>query len=298
MISEKSIPAQIIELIHAEALEVGSHLPAQMLADRLKISRSPINQALGALHKKGILSREPNRGYFLAVPITQQPAQARRHLALDETDAISAVYFRIADDRLTGDLPNEFSETLLRQRYGLTSAQLQAVLQRISQEGWAHKKAGYGWAFSPMLTTPESLLQSYRLRLALEPAALLEPDYFLDPQILERCRAAELHLLGGGIKTDSADEIHARGVRFHEAIVEACGNPFFIDTVRRVNRVRRLLSYRSTTDRKRFRQHCEQHLEVLELLEQGKNQKASTALANHLRSTLVNLASIAHVLKA
>ena len=96
-----------------------------------------------------------------------------------------------------------------------------------------------------MLTTPDSLLQSYRLRLALEPAALLEPGYRLDPKVLERCRAAEMHLLNGGIETDTADQLHDRGVRFHESLVEASGNPFFVDKIRRVNRVRRVLSYRS-----------------------------------------------------
>ena len=46
------------------------------------------------------------------------------------------------------------------------------------------------WSFSPMLMTPESLEQTYRVRLALEPAALLEPTYRLDPDVAARCREA------------------------------------------------------------------------------------------------------------
>ena len=98
------------------------------------------------------------------------------------------------------------------------------------------------------------------MRLALEPAALLEPGYRLERSVIARCRAAEQHLLDGGIDTDTAEQLHDRGVRFHEALVEGSGNPFFIDTIRRVNRVRRLLSYRSMQDRKRYRQHGLQHL--------------------------------------
>ncbi|MCK3261901.1 FCD domain-containing protein, partial [Escherichia coli] len=86
-------------------------------------------------------------------------------------------------------------------------------------------RPGYGWEFSSMMTTPDSLLQSYRLRLALEPAALLEPTYRIDKAVLARCRAAERHLLDGGIDSDSADQLHERGVRFHESLVEASGNP-------------------------------------------------------------------------
>lgn len=293
-----SVPARILELIREERLPAGSHLPAQMLADRLRLSRSPVNHALGVLHDKGLLHREPNRGYFLAREIEESAAELAEELGIDEGGAASSVYFRIAEDRLQGLLPDTFSESLLKQRYALTSAQLQALLHRMAQEGWIQKKPGYGWEFSPMLTTSENLLQSYRLRLALEPAALLEPGYRIAPEVLARCRAAELHLLQGGIRTDTADQIHERGVRFHEALVEGSGNPFFVDAIRRVNRVRRLLSYRSTQDRKRYKQHCEQHLAILDLLEQQRNAEAAEMLREHLAATLRNMQKIARILKA
>lgn len=293
-----SVPARILELIRDDGLPPGSHLPAQMLADRLNISRSPINQALNLLHEKGVVHREPNRGYFLATEIEAPAAQLAEDLGLDDGASGSAIYFRIAEDRLQGELPDTVTETFLKQQYGLTGAQLQSLLHRMAQEGWIEKKPGYGWTFSPMLTTSESLLQSYRMRLALEPAALLEPGYRIAPEVIARCRAAEVHLLQGGIKTDTADQIHDRGVRFHEALVEGSGNPFFIDAIRRVNRVRRLLSYRSTKDRKRYKEHCEQHLAILELLEKGRNDAAASELRAHLGATLRNMEKIRKVLKA
>ena len=117
------------------------------------------------------------------------------------------------------------------------------------------------------------------------------------PSVLARCRAAEVHLLKGGIRTDTADQIHERGVRFHEAIVEASGNPFFIDTIRRVNRVRRLLSYRAMQDRKRYKQHCRQDVDVVQLLEQQRNEEASALLREHLQSTLRNFARLTDILQ-
>jgi len=293
---EQSITSQILELIRAEGMSVGSHLPAQLLADRLRVSRSPINDALSLLAEKGVLRREVNRGYFLAQAIDTPTRELAEKLGLEESDVITDVYFRIADDRLRGALPAEFTETLIKQRYKLTPAQLNAVLGRIASEGWAEKKPGYGWIFSSMLTTADSLLQSYRLRLALEPAALLEPNYRLAPEVIARCRAAEKHLLDGGIETDSADALHERGVRFHESLVEASGNAFFIDTIRRVNRVRRLLSYRSMQNRKRYKEHCEQHLHLLDLLERERNQEASEAMREHLIITLRNHAQIRELL--
>jgi len=292
-----TLAARVLEVIQAEGLEVGSHLPAQLLADRLRVSRSPINECLKLLQRRGMLRHEPNRGYFLAKPVGPLPADAIRQLGLAKPDIATRAYFRIAEDRLKGALPDEFTETMLRNRYRLTAAQLESVLARIASEGWAEKKPGYGWAFSAVLTTPDALLQSYRMRLALEPKAILEPGFHLPPAILERCRAAERHLLEGGIDTDTPDQLHERGVRFHESIVEASGNPFFVEAIRRVNRVRRLLSYRSTQDRSRFREHCEQHLHILDLLERGRNEEASEAMHHHLARTLRNMERIRGILK-
>jgi DNA-binding GntR family transcriptional regulator len=43
-------------------------------------------------------------------------------------------------------------------------------------------------------------------------------------------------------------------------LVEASDNRFFIDTIRRVHRMQRLLPYRSTRDRERYVEHAKQHL--------------------------------------
>lgn len=292
-----SISRQILALARSEQWTSGVHLAAQGLADRLRVSRQPINDALQLLAEHGIAQRERNRGFFLAVPHDQIPDDLLPEAPASDADLVEATYFRIAEDRLRGTLPESVTEAALRTRYALSKSQLSAVLNRISHEGWIERKQGYGWTFAAMLTTPDSLLQSYRLRLALEPAALLEPGYRLEPAVLERCRAAEIHLLQGGIATDRADRIHDRGVNFHESLVQASGNAFFIDTIRRVNRVRRLLSYRSMQDRSRYREHCEQHLHILDLLEQERNEEASQAMRAHLASTLRNLTNITYILQ-
>lgn len=297
MALDTTIPARIVELIQGEDWPVGSHLPAQRLADLLRVSRSPINEALQLLHEKGVVQREANRGYFVAQRLAGPGHQTLKSLGLDGAAGSDDLYFRIAEDRLRGALPDDFTEALLRKTYGATQGEVDAVLGRIAGEGWAEKRPGYGWGFSPMLTTPDSLLQSYRMRLALEPAALLEPGYRLAQPVIERLRGAERHLLDGGIETDTALQLHDRGVRFHEALVEGSGNAFFIDTIRRVNRVRRLLSYRSMQDRKRYREHAKQHLNLLQLLEKRRNEEAAEAMRGHLESTLRNITKIKGLLK-
>jgi len=297
MSTESSISKQIVELVKNQSWDTGTHLPAQMLADRLRVSRQPINTALAMLHEKGLLTRERNKGYFVGDGFSEGVSDIMQALGIEETTVTTAVYFRIADDLLKGELPQEFSELLIKNRYSLTASQLNAVLSRIAKEGWAERKPGYGWEFSSMLLTPDSLLQSYRLRLALEPASLLEPGFKLDPEVLEQLRATERHLLAGGIETATADELHNRGVRFHESLVEASGNAFFIDTIKRVNRVRRLLSYRSMRQRDRYPEHCRQHLHVLDLLVKERNDEASEFMKEHLQYTLSSISKIGDILK-
>ena len=289
----EGLAAQILQHIQGGGLTVGTHLTAQELAGRFNVSRFPVAQALQLLADKGVLTHERNRGYFVSAVTDASPES----LGLSVRDDTSEVYFRIAEDHLHGRLPDPASEAYLKETYGLTKAQLNAILSRIAQEGWAERRPGYGWSFSPMITTPESLEQTYRVRLALEPAALLEPAYRLDPETAARCREAELRLLNGAIETDSPDALHERGVRFHEAIIGASGNPFFLEAVRRINRVRRLLSYRSMVDRKRYRQQCEEHLLILDLLERKRNEEASQALRRHLEHTIGNLQAIRPILE-
>jgi DNA-binding GntR family transcriptional regulator len=285
----ETLAAQILVHIREAGLPVGTHLTAQGLAGRFNVSRFPVANALELLAAKGALTHKPNRGYFVLEPSAEV-------LGLP-TDELSNAYSRIADDHLNGELVNPVSEAYLRERYGLSQSQLARLLNRIVQEGWAERRPGSGWSFSPMLTTPEGLAQTYRVRLALEPAALLEPTYRIEPEALARCRAAENRLLAGGIETDSAEALHERGVRFHETIVGASGNPFFLDTVRRINRMRRLLSYRSMIDRTRYRQQCEEHLEILDLLEAGQNAHAASVLRQHIHNTLHNFGLIKGILE-
>ncbi|KRE11680.1 GntR family transcriptional regulator [Bosea sp. Root483D1] len=282
------LAARILGEIRDGGLPPGTHLRSQDIATRLGVSRFPIGQALQLLAEKGVLRHERNRGFFVG----QDAPPSSETLGLSKPDAVTQAYFRIADDHLRGRLPEQISESDLRLGYGLTRAELAAVLNRISQEGWAERRAGYGWTFAPVLNTPESLEQTYRLRLALEPAALLEPGYHLAPEAIAACRAAEERLLAGAIETDSADALHERGVRFHETIVAGSGNPFFLDTIRRINRVRRLLSYRSMLDRKRYRQQCEDHLAILDCLAAARQADAAERLRVHLSHTIENLSVI------
>lgn len=274
-----ALAARILRYAAECNLQPGTHLGAQHLADHFQVSRTPVNRALEQLSRRGFLEHRERSGYYLRASAMKEALIAEE----GTEDLIEQLYLRIADDYLKGRLPALVSETSLLQRYNVTRGLLKSVLQRVSNEGWGEPRAGYGWRFLEILRTPRALLQTFEFRLVLEPAALLSPGYRLDPEAAERSRALEERLLAGALETDPPDVIYERSVRFHEAIAAGSPNPFFLDAIKRINRVRRLLTYRSMVlDRKRYYDRCREHLEILDLVLRGRNKLAASAMTKHL----------------
>jgi DNA-binding GntR family transcriptional regulator len=133
-----------------------------------------------------------------------------------------------------------------------------------------------------VLTSLASYEQSYRFRLLIEPAALMEPGYAVDAAAFARARAQQEAMLAGGILLYSRAETFQIGAQFHETLVAASGNAFLLDALRRVNRVRRLIEYRVHKERGRLVQECRDHVHLLDLLEAGRRDDAVAFLRVHL----------------
>lgn len=287
-----TLVADITEEIRLGRLKPGEHLSAQSLADRFGVSRSPIGQALRDLATSGLVLHEAQRGYFVAsLAGDPAPAPARPRDPLEEA------YLALAEDRLEGRVPDVVSTNFLRDRYALTPGQVRLLSTRILKEGWLEQRAGYGLQFTAMLDSADALLQTYRFRMAMEPSALLEPGYTLDLEEARECRRVEEFMLGGGVESLSPEELYDRGVRFHEMIIAGSRNPFFLDALRRINSIRRLLAYRSSASRERYYEQARDHLDILDLLEAGRNGDASAKLRQHLGHVIHNLEGIRPILE-
>lgn len=284
----------ILGQIAEGGLRPGERLRAQKLADALGVSRFPIGQALRLLAEQGVLFSDPGKGFSVADDAPRRVAEFQKGRG---RDPLIDAYYQIAEDRLDGELPDRVSENAMRDRYGLSRGQLAQLLNRIAAEGWAERRTGYGWSFSAVLTTPLALEQSYRMRIAIEPASLLEPGYFLHPDVLRQCRETEERMLDGEILSSDADRLYERSVRFHEAIVGASQNTFFLDAVKRVNRIRRLLIYRSLADRSRYWQQAAEHLDILKSIEKRDMPEAAEKLRLHLDGVLRNIPNMRPLLE-
>jgi DNA-binding GntR family transcriptional regulator len=271
------LAAQIVDYARRQELAPGSHLTEQSLAAALNVSRSPVRRALARLKEAGVVRREVNRGFYLA----KLPA-ANNAMVVRTADDAETAYMRVAEDRLAGRLPDEVSETALMRRYRLPRRELQRILHRMEKEGWVERKPGHGWRFIALADTVEAHAESYRFRMLLEPAALLEPGFRVDPAEIARCRRDQEMLLAGGFMKVPSAWLFEIGSDFHETIVRFSGNRFMLDALKRLNSMRRLLEYRAHVDRSRLVGQCREHLQLLELLEKGQREKAARFLKKHL----------------
>src|SRR3546814_6882775 len=141
------VASRILEIIDQDGLAEGQRLPERALSERLRLSRSPVREALKLLAERGAVQPLEKGGYAvrlkasMAVPAIAAPGE-------DET-----IYFAIADNRLSGRLPDRVTENQLMRRYGLSRGRLAKLLRRIASEGWPERLPGHGWAFVPPLTS-------------------------------------------------------------------------------------------------------------------------------------------------
>jgi DNA-binding GntR family transcriptional regulator len=156
-------------------------------------------------------------------------------------------------------------------------------LRRITQEGWIERLPGHGWQFLPMLDSDAAYDQGYRMRILLEPAAILEPTYRLDQDGLTRCRAEQQALVDGAIGRASPAQLFDANARLHETIAAACGNAFILEALRRLNRLRRLMEYGKAVDRSAAARRCREHLTLIDLLLADQREAAADFMRLHLR---------------
>lgn len=270
----------IKQFIAAEQLAAGVRLTERGLAERFHVSRSPVREALRRLADEGIMEEHEDGGYAVSV----QGAALEESAIAEQTPEgeLDSVYFAIAEHRLAGELPEKVTENELTRRYGVTRAQLTGILRRMTQEGWIERLPGHGWRFLPVLTSAETYDQGYRFRILIESAGILEPTFRLNAAALKRCEAQQ-HALLEKITEVSAAELFNANKLLHETIAECSGNIFILESLRRLNSLRRLMEYRKSVDREAAARRCREHLVLIELLLDGRLDAAADFMKLHLR---------------
>jgi DNA-binding GntR family transcriptional regulator len=277
-----SVASEIIRYIETTQQSEGSRLVERKLGEHLKVSRSPIRHALQILEGEGVVRRAEKGGYVVATVPEHPPVPVP---ATEEER-----YHQIATDRLEGRLPDRVTENYLLRRYGFTRTELTETLRRMSNEGWIDRTPGYGWEFLPVLDSLTVYRDSYRFRLVIEPAAIVEPTFVLNVEALQKCREDQQRLIDGAIWEVSNAALFDSNSALHEAVMECSNNTFFCESLQRVDRLRRLIEYQKSLPRQRALERCREHVQLIDLLLAGHNEAASAFMREHLRSVSVEKA--------
>lgn len=195
-----------VEHVRTSRFPVGTHLGAQYLADLFSVSWIPVRAALILLAEQGIVYSERNRGFFLAVDGASLPEREclNREPATPWDDPL---YYRLAEDWLSGKIEERVSENELMRHYGVTRNWLLKVLQRATEDLWVEHLPGRGWRFLSVMVSPQAYEDGYCFRMIVEPAALLEPTFCEDKAALQEMADLQISLLKGGFRKMSPTDL-------------------------------------------------------------------------------------------
>lgn len=276
---QQRVAGAIIALARREDLPAGHHLGKIALAQEIGTSHNPVEAALAHLARIGVVRHEHNRGYFLAKPAQKLGAIAEKfHPSNDDP-----LYFRIAECRLTHRLPDVVNESDLIRRFRTPRTAVRKALSRIQQEGWVERKPGHGWGFLPLIDSKEAYAESFEIRCAIEPSGILSTKFRPDAQALATIKRQQEFMAKSGYRTLSPIEWADINARFHETLASWSGNRFFLQTVRRLNQLRRLVEYKAVARSRAPRKvQAAEHLAIITAIERGDYRRAASMLRNHL----------------
>jgi DNA-binding GntR family transcriptional regulator len=265
------------EIIAGQA-PAGMRLTEQSLSARLKVSRTPVRAALRLLAKYKLVKSE-SAGGFVVCPdaTTRRLPPIGKHGASAE-----GLYHTLIEDRARRQLPDEFTEKEMLSRYPVQRSLLSKALVRLAADGLVEKREGYGWRFLPSLGTADAVSESYRFRLAIECSALLEPTFQVNPELLERTRAAHRAFLKLPTERQKVSEYLELNSMFHEMLARFSGNRFILAATQQQNQLRKLDERVEFFKHTRMPESCREHLEIMNAIEDGDLEWASALLRHHL----------------
>ncbi len=278
---QRDLLPRIVDMIRQDGLEPGHRLPEAAFARRLLVSRTPIRSALRHLATRGVIAPLPGGGYSLLRP-AEEIVEDEFAPATTQIDVWCA---RIAKDRVDGDLSPQNSEADLMRRYEIGRPMLLRVLNKLAEVGLAERLPGHGWLFAP-IHDPAAIVESYAFRRIIEPAALMEASFKLDPAWIVEMRRRHQDMLAQPWSDGLSVALFEMNADFHEGLISAAGNRYLLLALQQQTRLRRYANYSWRHGQDRVVVSCREHLEMLDRLEAGEREIAAALLRRHLDAAL------------
>lgn len=272
------VAKEIIAMARRERYAANQRLVASSIAEVLGVSRSPVKTALGLLANMGIVEHDKNRGFFLAKPADE----LKDVLEGFGNGTEDELYQKISDMHLVGELPEDVNEAELMRLFDVSRSTLRKCLSRILQEGWVERNTGRGWHFLPVVDSAEAYEESYYYRIVIEPAAILSPNFEPDTEELEKLIEEQKYISSDGYAYMTAQELFDANTKFHESVIAWSGNRFMLQSIKRLNQLRRLVEYKQIRKRSSRKGQSSEHLEILLFIREMDYLKAASLMRRHL----------------
>lgn len=276
---QEALIDRICALIRQDDLAPGARINEKKMAERLNVSRTPVRTAMEILAERGVVRRQPQRGFELIQPPKADLALKQSSQNKDD------LLFKIARDRDTGALSDEFSETELMEMYDATRQEVRNALDQLAEYEMVQRKPGYGWRFLTVWND-DIRRESYRFRIILEPAAILEPGFALSDDWVNEMRAQHEASLADSWVDASSVAFFEMNAAFHEGIAKASGNRFALEAMRRQNKLRRLANYNWQHGFDFVTANYREHMAILDYLLRNDFEMAALLMRRHLETAL------------
>ena len=202
------------DFIRIGKTEPGTRLGEVALAERLQVSRTPVRAALEASGP----ARAGPAGRATGLFRRQREAAGAQGREASDGDGCRAAVPCDRPGSSLGKFPWMCLERDLMQRYDATRPIVQRVLARLSEVAAVQRKPGHGWRFLPTISDPQARGESYRYRMLIEPAGLLEPGFRCEPAWIDDMRRQHEQMLAMPWSDTASIALYEMNAVFHEGL--------------------------------------------------------------------------------
>lgn len=275
------LASQILRLLKEQNAGPGHRLVEVDLCEHFGVSRTPIRGALKKLAAQGLLEARTNRGFILLEPITKVPEAEPVNMTQEQDNRLISA---IAKGHNTGTIPTDVKQQELCRMFDVTLPTVLRVLGQLAEIGLVERKMGNGWTFLPSIDSPRAQAESYAFRQVIEPALVTQATFELDYDWLKACRERHIAFRKKVWRDTMAVEFYDMNSDFHEGLALCSGNRYLLGAVKRQIQLRTFLNYHWDYRAERVHESIDEHLKILDALENGDHQRASDLIRDHLIS--------------
>jgi DNA-binding GntR family transcriptional regulator len=280
---EDKIYRYLCAQLRAHQLEVGTHLKAGDIAAELDVSRTSVRKAIIRLVEDGCVQlNDAGRPIVVSLPKKRKRQPEPVFAYANQTEqAYWAVFDAIFEGKLReGENVNgqELAESI-----GVSLGTVRQALDWLCRDGLLVRLPRRGWKVVHL--DEKDMVDTFKIRLLLEPEAMARAMDRLTPRQLEQLIAENERVLREGDKL-TKDERRRIDYRFHRTILEACDSPILMQAIDPLVRKCMLTGIRLNVPKNIVPVTYSEHIEIAKALLNKDLTRAQTILTTHLTRSM------------